>query len=311
MCTAISFTNGDNYFGRNLDLDYDYQTRVIITPREYEIKFTSGDIASRHYAIIGMAIESENYPLYFDATNEKGLSCAALRFTENLKYSKGKGQGYVASYEFILWVLSLSDTVKSAKEKIKKIKISDMLFSENYAATGLHFLISDSKESITVEQTASGLKIYENPFGVLTNNPEFPFHRLYINNFAHLSNKAQRNNISDKLELRNYSNGLGAFSLPGDFSSFSRFVRAVFLKENSVCKKNEEENVAHFFHILNNVAVPSGSVLTQSGRVHKTIYSSCCNVSKGIYYYMTYNNLIPNITDMYAFDLDAEELIFA
>lgn len=303
MCTAISFTNGDNYFGRNLDLDYEYETRVVVTPREYTIRFTCGDIAERHYALIGNAVVNNNYPLYFEATNEKGLSAAALNFTGFAHYKKGVGKNLIASYEFILWVLSLNETVSAAKDKIKKIKISDTAFSADFTPTGLHFLITDKKESITVEQTAEGLNIYENKYGVLTNNPEFPFHKTYLENFTALSAKNSVDNL--------YSGGLGAFSLPGDYSSVSRFVKAVFVKEHSCCKKNEQENVAHFFHILDSVAVPSGSVITNEGRVHKTLYSSCCNTTKGIYYYKTYNNLIPNITDMHAFPLDEKELILA
>lgn len=301
MCTAISFTNGDNYFGRNLDLDYEYETRVVVTPRDYPIKFTCGDIAERHYALIGSAVLSNDYPLYFEATNEKGLSCAALNFTGYAQYKKGSGKNLVASYEFILWVLSLNETVMMAKDKIKKIKISDAAFSADFAPTGLHFLISDKNSSITVEQTALGLNIYENKHGVLTNNPEFPFHKTYLENFAALSAKNKADNL--------YSGGLGGFSLPGDFSSASRFVKAVFVKEHSRCGENEQENVAHFFHLLDSVAVPSGSVITSEGKVHKTIYSSCCNASRGIYYYKTYNNLIPSITDMHKFDLDGKALI--
>lgn len=304
MCTAISFTNGDNYFGRNLDLDYEYETQVVVTPREYPIKFTCGDIAERHYAMVGKAVVDNNYPLYFEATNEKGLSCAALNFSGFAHYKKGCGKNLVASYEFILWVLALNETVSAAKDKIKKIKISDTAFSAGFKPTGLHFLIADKNESVTVEQTAAGLNVYENKYGVLTNNPEFPFHELYYEGFAHLSPK-------NKISENSYSNGLGAFSLPGDFSSLSRFVKAAFVKEHSVCKSNDNESVAHFFHILDSVAVPSGSVIKSDGGVHKTLYSSCCNASKGIYYYKTYNNLIPNITNMYAFDLDGKELILA
>lgn len=303
MCTAISFTNGDNYFGRNLDLDYEYETRVVVTPRDYPIKFTCGDIAERHYALIGSAVVSNNYPLYFEATNEKGLSCAALNFTGYAQYKKGSGKNFIASYEFILWVLSLNETVRAAREKIKKIKISDAAFSADFAPTGLHFLIADKNEAITVEQTGEGLRIYENKHGVLTNNPEFPFHSRYLENFTALSAENKADNL--------YSVGLGAFSLPGDYSSVSRFVKAVFVKEHSRCEKGENENVAHFFHLLDSVAVPSGSVITREGRVHKTLYSSCCNTNKGIYYYKTYTNLIPNITDMRAFPLDEKELIFA
>lgn len=310
MCTAVSFVNGDSYFGRNLDLDMSYGERVAVTPRDYPIKFTNGDEATRHYAVIGMANTVNGYPLYFDATNEKGLSCAALRFTE-AKYAKGKGAEYIASYEFILWVLSLSDSVKSAKEKIKKIKISDTAFFEELGPTPLHFMVSDKYDSITVEQTGSGLKIYENDIGVLTNNPEFPMHRMYLNNFAFLSANAPHNRFSKRLNFENYSNGLGAFSLPGDFSSMSRFVRAVFVKFNSVSEQTEGDSVAHFFHILDSVAVPSGCVILPDGNAHKTVYSSCCNATKGIYYYKTYNDLKVKAINMYDFDLNGKTVIEA
>ncbi len=311
MCTAVAFVNGDSYFGRNLDLDMTYGERVVITPREFAVKFLNGDVVSRHYAIIGMANIVDGYPLYFDGTNEKGLSCAALNFTGNAVYKKGKGKGYIASYEFILWVLSLCDSVSLAREKIKKIKISDTPFSAELPPAGLHFIVSDKSGSITVEQTEKGLKIYENPIGVLTNNPVFPMHLMYLNNFAALSCKPPENNFSSQLKFTNYSNGLGAFSLPGDFSSMSRFVRAAFVKSNSVCEETEEESVAHFFHILDSVAVPSGSVILPNGNVHKTVYSSCCNASKGVYYYKTYNDLGLNFADMHDFDLDGKELIEA
>ena len=303
MCTAISYTNGDNYFGRNLDLDMEYETRVVVTPREYQIKFTNGDIAERHYAMIGSAVLNNDYPLYFEATNEKGLSCAALNFSGYAQYKKGEGDGFVASFEFILWVLSLNETVSAAKDKIKKIKISDIAFSEDFKPTGLHFIISDKTESITVEQTASGLNIYENKYGVLTNNPEFRFHKIYLENFAHLSPK-------NKSTENPYSNGIGAFSLPGDFSSISRFVKAVFVKEHSVvCEKSEKANVAHFFHILDSVSVPSGSVITNNGWVHKTIYSSCCNTKRGVFYYKFYNDLSVKKVSMNEFNLDEKTLI--
>ncbi len=311
MCTAVSFLSGDSYFGRNLDLDRTYGERVVVIPREFAVKFLNGDVASRHYAIIGMANIVNGYPLFFDATNEKGLSCAALNFTGNAVYKKGRGKGYIASYEFILWVLSLCDSVSIARDRIKKIKISDAPFSPELSPTGLHFIVSDKTGSITVEQTGEGLKIYENPIGVLTNNPVFPMHLMYINNFAALSNKPPENNFSQGLEFTNYSNGLGAISLPGDFSSMSRFVRAAFVKFNSVCSDNERENVAQFFHILEAAAVPAGSVILPNGNIHKTVYSSCCNATKGIYYYKAYNNFTLNITDMHAFDLNGKELIEA
>lgn len=309
MCTAINLSLGDNYFGRNLDLDTDYNAGIIITPRDYEIRFSGGDVASRHYAIIGMGIEADNYPLYFDGVNEKGLSCAALQFDS--EYAAGVGSEYVASYEFILWVLALNQSVSAVRERLKKIEISSTPFSESFKSEGLHFIIADRFCSITVEQTEAGLKVYDNPFGVLTNNPSFPTQLMNLNNFSHLSSAPQVNRFSMKIKAKAYSNGLGAFSLPGDFSSTSRFVRAVFIKENSVCEGTENECLAHFFSMLCAVAVPSGSVINEKGRVHKTIYSSCSNTDKGVYYYKRYDEMVLHFSALSDYDIEGKDVIKA
>lgn len=44
-------------------------------------------------------------------------------------------------------------------------------FSDKLPLASLHWIISDSTQSITVESVIDGIKIYDNPVGVLTNNP--------------------------------------------------------------------------------------------------------------------------------------------
>ena len=39
MCTAITFKTADNYFGRNLDLEYSYNEKIIVTPKNYDFTF--------------------------------------------------------------------------------------------------------------------------------------------------------------------------------------------------------------------------------------------------------------------------------
>ena len=86
MCTSIVYATKDHYFGRNLDLELSYGQVVTITPRNYPFKFRRTDPLPSHYALIGMAAVVDNYPLYFEATNEKGLSMAGLNFPENAHY---------------------------------------------------------------------------------------------------------------------------------------------------------------------------------------------------------------------------------
>ena len=71
MCTCINLKTKDQYFGRNLDLEYRFNEKVVITPRNYNIKNLN-----IKYAMIGMATVEDNYPLYAEADTEKGLAMA-------------------------------------------------------------------------------------------------------------------------------------------------------------------------------------------------------------------------------------------
>ena len=66
------------------------------------------------------------------------------------------------------------------------------------------------------------------------------------------------NSFAPGLELRPFSRGMGAVGLPGDLSSVSRFVRAAFVKLNSVCDGSESQSVSQFFHILGAVEQQRG-----------------------------------------------------
>ena len=173
----------------------------------------------------------------------------------------------------------------------------------------MHWIISDSEQSITVESVKEGIKIYENPVGVLTNNPPFDKQMFNLNNYMHLSVRSPENNFSKDLNLTTYSRGMGAIGLPGDLSSQSRFVRVAFTKMNSISGDGELESVSQFFHILNSVDQQRGCCELADKKYEITIYTSCCNVTKGIYYYTTYDNHQINAIDMHKEDLEAKKLI--
>ena len=86
MCTSITLKDKDMYFGRNLDLEYSFGERVVVTPRNYVFKLRAKEPMMRHYAMIGMATVAEGYPLYAEAVNEKGLYMAGLNFPGNAVY---------------------------------------------------------------------------------------------------------------------------------------------------------------------------------------------------------------------------------
>lgn len=310
MCTAITYNPKNHYFGRNLDLEYSYQETVTITPRNYPFKFRKVKPLSSHYALIGMAYVSDNYPLYYDAINEKGLGMAGLNFPNNADYKKeDTSKDNIAPFEFIPWVLSQCANVDEAKKLLSNLNITQINFSDTLPASPLHWIIADKESAITVESVKDGLKIYDNPVGVLTNNPTFDFHMFNLNNYMSLSIEPPVNNFSKNLNFDIYSRGLGALGLPGDLSSASRFVKATFTKMNSLSGDSESASISQFFHILGSVEQQRGCVHMGEDKYEITIYSSCCNLDKGIYYYKTYDNSQITGIDMNKENLDGTSLI--
>ena len=309
MCTAITYKTNDFYFGRNLDLERSYNERVVITPRNFEIKMRCVETIKTHYAIIGMATVINDFPLYFDATNETGLSMAGLNFPVNADYKPfSVGLKNITPFEFIPYILGKCRNIEEAEKELKEINLVIINFSHDLPLSPLHWIISDKEKSLTVESVKDGLKIYKNPIGVLTNNPTFPYHLMNLNNYMSLHEGASQNSFSENIEFKNYSLGLGALGLPGDFSSASRFIKATFVKYKSKSGSSENESVNQFFHILDSVAMPKGCVLVRDGEYEYTRYSSCCNVDKGIYYYKTYDDFNIKKIDINSFDLDNQNL---
>lgn len=324
MCTAITYHTKEHYFGRNLDLEYSYEEQVVVTPRNYEFAFREVSLMRSHYAMIGMAYVQEGYPLYYEATNEKGLSMAGLNFPENAFYGEViPGKDNVAPFELIPWILGQCTTIAEVKCLLDTIQIADLAFSDELPPSPLHWIIADKESAITVESVREGLKIYENPIGVLTNNPTFDYHMMNLNNYMNLSNQTPENRFAKDVPLKEYSRGMGALGLPGDLSSASRFVRMAFNKLNSVAEgsKGQYENadekqdveelasVGQFFHLLDSVVMSRGALQMPNGLYEVTVYSCCCNVDRGIYYYTTYENRQINGVDMHKENLDGNEIV--
>ena len=286
MCTAVSDHGRHHLFGRTLDIECSYGEIAIVTPRNFRFDFLHENAIPVHYAIMGIGCVRNDLPLYYDAINEAGLAIAGLNFPGNAVYHEKKANKHnIASFELIPWILCQCDTLSSAIQLLLKTNLTADSFSSELPSTPLHWLIADKERSVTLESVSSGMKVYENPFGILTNNPPFLFHATNITNFMHLSSNFQKNNLCPDVKIEPYSRGMGAIGLPGDFSSSSRFVKALYVKSNT---QEAESDIGRFFHILQSVSVPYGCVKSENGKNVLTVYSSCANASTFTYYFTTY-----------------------
>lgn len=314
MCTAATYKGKDHYFGRNLDLEFSYNETVTVTPRKMELSYRHCPAMPDHLAIIGMAYVVSGYPLYYDAMNEKGLAMAGLNFPGNAFYGKPTaGKDNVASFEFMPFVLGQCENIKEAKELLKNINITDDVFAPELPPSPLHWMIADRKAAIVVEQTKKGMAVYDNPVGVMTNNPPFDYQMTHLADYVNSSAGLPEQNLIPGVQLDTYSRGMGGMGIPGDLSSASRFVKAAFTRMNSESSDTDSGSISQFFKILGSAEQQKGCCRlgrSEDGKdiCEYTIYSSCCDLDRGIYYYTTYENSQITGVDMNREDLDGRAL---
>ena len=310
MCTAATYQTRDFYFGRTLDYEFSYGDEVTITPRGYAFAFRHAERLDHPYAMIGMAHVAQDYPLYYDAMNEKGLCMAGLNFVGNAAYADViPGRENVAQFELIPYLLGQCASVAEARDRLARLNLVGTPFSAQLPAAQLHWLLADQHQAVVIESMADGLHIYNNLVGVLTNNPPFPQQLFQLNNYMSLSPRQPENRFAPQLPLAPYSRGMGALGLPGDLSSASRFVRVAFTRMNAVSGDSEAESVSQFFHILGAVEQQRGCCEVRDGQYEITLYTSCCNAARGIYYYTTYENRQITAVDMHRENLNGSTLI--
>ena len=230
---------------------------------------------------------------------------AGLNFPGNAAYYPYHPEmDNITPFELIPWLLGQCSSVDEASGLLENLNLWNIPFSQQFPLSPLHWILADRNRCLVLESMKEGLKIYENPIGILTNNPPFDYHMHHLTSFLNLTVLPPDNRFSDKIQMQPYSLGMGAIGLPGDLSSPSRFVKAAFTKLNSVSGTSESESITQFFHILGSVAQQRGLSTVKPNEYEITLYSSCCNTDRGIYYYTTYENSQICAVDMHKENLE-------
>lgn len=315
MCTALNIksTEGKVFFGRNMDLAYNFNQHVIIMPPNYQYQDkVTGNVVTNHEAIIGMGTVIDNHATFADAMNTKGLACAGLNFGGYAYFEKESVEGKlnIAPYDFIQWSLSNYTAVSEVKEAIKGIEFVDAPLNSETPVATLHWMLTDkSGESIVVEKTVEGIKVHDNPVGVMTNNPTFDWHLTNLNEYLYLTPVHHQKTEWSNKELHSLGIGSGTLGIPGDFASVSRFVRIAYIRANTPVIKSDDEAVSQFFNMLDYVKMVRGGVMTQEGLEDLTLYSSCMDLNNGIYFYRCYDNSRINAVDIRKESFESTDVI--
>lgn len=254
-----------------------------------------------------LAIDSLGMHSACDGFNEKGLSIGALWLptTQYQKVTTENESKALLLEQLGAWVLGNFSTVDEVKEALSTVVIWGRPLEKLGSIPPLHFAIHDaSGKSLVIECINGEQKIYDNPIGILTNYPTFPWHLDNLGNYVHLSS------VNDSLlKTENFSfhfpgQGSGLLGIPGDWMPPSRFIRLAFFKEFSQSGNNALESINLAEHLLNTVDIPLGDIRDSSRKpTDFTQWAVIKDLTNKVLYYRTYRDMHLHCIDMKKLDL--------
>lgn len=295
MCTSVRFTskNGSMYLGRNLDWSCGYGERVRVMPKGFPVRYRFLDDVPSAHAVIGMCVDFQNLPMFFDCGNDAGLAVAGLNFPGFAEYAEGPAETgrNVCAYELPMWIAANFSSVNEVVAAFEGTTVVGVPAGEGLGVSYLHWIVGDATRSLVIECRADGIHVLDDPVDVLANQPSLEWHLENLRSYITATSDAPAPAKWRRAELAPYGAGAGMRGIPGDSYSPSRFVKAAFLNANYPDKESEHDNVIRMFRTLEGVAMVEGSARMTNGDLEKTLYTSCFSAETGCYYYNTYEDL--------------------
>jgi choloylglycine hydrolase len=304
MCTGIRIKpeDGSVIFARTCEFGADLDLRAVGLPAGKRFVGSAPgngpglEWTGRHAAI---GANTRGAPLItVGGLNEHGLHCAALNFAGFTTYQNVTPADHAKSiscFEVATYVLTTAATVDEAITALRDVKVADMgIEAFDDAHFQLHYRLADrSGRAVTIEYVDGELQVLENPLGVLTNSPNFTWHLTNLANYGNLSPYGWPAVEVEDLTLKPSSLGSGMNGLPGDFTSPSRFVRAVAFQETAAPSPTADDGIKTAFHILNLFDIPKGASVQQAGGVEYpdiTQMTVAIDLTNLRYFFRTYEN---------------------
>lgn len=296
-CTdfQIKAKDGTVVIGRSMEFPIDLKSEICVVPR-----------GNGKYGYIG--INAFKLPgTYVEGFNEKGLSFDGLMFTGAVYQPHVAGQS-IPLDNFAAWALGNFATVAEVKQALGTVKISDSS-NKKLKDMGMHVAFHDAAgQNLVVEFIGGKVNIYDNPLGVMTNRPEFPWQLTNLRNYVNLNAQDKDSRMLNGVKIEATGVGSGLLGLPGDWTPPSRFVRTAFCVDAALPAKNAKEAVNLAEHILNVVDIPKGVIKENTPVPFVKTYGYAQwvlikDLTNKVLYYKTYDDTAWKAVDLKKFDL--------
>jgi len=326
-CACMSFRvtakDGNIMIGRTMEFGVDSQWKIAVVPRNTQ--FTSpapggktGLVWKNKYgyvAVVGWGIDT----MASDGINEAGLSFGGLWYEPDVKYqdvAPGEEPRALAQTMSGSWILGNFATVDELKQAVDKIRIFGYVVPALKMSPPAHAIIYDAGGKCVVMEFGDGkVNIYDNPLGILTNAPNFPWHVNHLRQFIGMSNENPKPGEMAGVKLIPTGHGAGMIGLPGDLTPPSRFVRLGVTTHFADQPESAEMALNLCLHIVNAFNIVSGLVVERSpeGKVlakETTQWASFRDLKNRVLYFQTYDNLDLRKIDLRKLDFAGDKVKF-
>jgi choloylglycine hydrolase len=287
-CTTIlvTDTSGRAYHGRTLEFSVLLPMDMTYFPAGTKVVSSTpsgnpGLTFDTKYPILGMSFQvlpSAKQVAFAEGINDQGVSFSANWLTGTDSPAVGQDDARIlAASDFGAWVLGNFKSVEEVKQAMTNgqteiwVPVSPL---DPKAPLPLHYAINDKKgNSIVVEFTDGKAHVYDNPVGVLTNGPEFPWHLQNLQNYT-FTNVDKNTGQLGKLKLATQDGGIALTALPSAQTSQGRFVKAAFYANYVRKAKTPDEAVTTLAHLMNNFDRPYDLTVDEAGGTGDGVRSS-------------------------------------
>jgi choloylglycine hydrolase len=324
-CTGLVLEGEDGtvLYGRTQEWSgFDLHTEAVIYPKNRSFRASTPDGENgipweSKYGFLGFVLLDR---VVNDGMNEKGLAGGQFYhegFAEYAEYDPALADKSMSPSDVLPYILSNFSTVDEVREGMKDIRVVPVIDPSINKAPPVHFLIAEpSGASLVIEFKGGKAKFYDNPVGVITNNPTFDWHLQNLRNYGYITIEPFKDKTWANLKITPLASGSGLLGLPGDYTAPSRFVRAVVLKEISFPTKGGMDTVNQFFRIMDSFNVPSSQGEgNRSKQGHgtpplpsDTQWTVAHNTTDLITYYHTMFNRLVRKIDLNSIDFKREGL---
>lgn len=324
MSFRVTAKDGSVIIGRTMEFGVDSHWKIVAVPRNTQFSSPGPENKTGmkwqnkfgYVAVVGWGLND----MVADGMNEKGLSFGGLWYEPDVKYqSVPPGQEARALAETMTgaWILGNFGTIDELKTAIKEVIIFSYVVPALGAAPPGHIIVYDaSGKSLVIEFDEKGaMQLYDNPLGILTNAPDFPWHIKHLRQFIGMNDQNPNPRDMSGIKLIPTGHGAGMVGLPGDLTPPSRFIRlgvtTYFANQADNADKglNLCQHIVNAFNIVRGMAVdrsPEGKVTVNE----TTQWASFRDLTNKVFYFQTYENPDLRKIDLGKLDFSSDKVKF-